>query len=112
RDGAHGRVWKDEADGAELAELQFGDDGGEVVAVGAKAMQPDDGVAGIGACLELEALEEVVYGVVHESILDTGPLLVMGERALMDAAHPHRSVFRHGGLPILASICVAGAGSC
>src|SRR5699024_2447211 len=50
-----GGVGKQKPDGRQAIEIQFGNDGSEVVAVSPQAMQPYDGAGGIGAGLNYYA---------------------------------------------------------
>src|SRR5256885_9060660 len=55
----HGRVREDEADPRLLGQVECRDDGLEVVAVGAEAVQPDDARLRVLPRLDLERVEEV-----------------------------------------------------
>ncbi len=58
-DGALGRVGEDEAQRQRGGQRQLAHDGHEVPAVGAEAVQPDDGAGGIGAGGELDVGQQL-----------------------------------------------------
>jgi len=53
----HRRVRKDEAHGGRRRQAQFGDDGREVVAVGAQAVQPDHRAARVRGGFDFHAVQ-------------------------------------------------------
>jgi len=55
--GPQRRMREDEAHAEAVGEIQFGNDGLEVVAVGAEAVHPDDGGPGRGSGLDLDGVQ-------------------------------------------------------